>query len=127
MKTKIRPGRGTMLHMHDWLAEPRDGASADPIRPGHAQPTCPGYAVSASYSCAVPASPDHAESASYARAFPAGPGYAVPAGYGCAGPADGSARSRALAGPAAPAVPCSTSQIQLQGLTWLVTRRAGTR
>jgi hypothetical protein len=103
MKTRIRPGRGTMLHMQDWLAEPRDGESADPARPGNAQPADPGYAVPASYSCAVPASPGHAEPASYARARPAGPGYAVPAGYGCAEPADGSARPLALAGPAAPA------------------------
>jgi hypothetical protein len=105
MKTKIRPGRGTMLHMQDWLAEPRDGESADPARLGHAQPDGPGYAVPASYSCAVPASRGHAEPAGYARARPDGPGYAVPAGYGWAGPADGSAQPQAPAGPAAPAVP----------------------
>ena len=103
MKTRIRPGRGTMLHVHDWLAEPCDGESADPARPGNAQPAGPGYAVPASYSCAVPASPGHAEPASYARARPAGPGYAVPAGDGRAGPADGRARPQAPAGPAAPA------------------------
>ena len=102
MKTRIRPGRGPMLHVHDWLAEPCDGERADPARPGNAQPG-PGYAVPASYSCAVPASPGHAEPASYARARPAGPGYAVPAGYGRAGPADGRARPQAPAGPAAPA------------------------
>ena len=69
----------------------------------------PGYAVPASYSCAVPASPGHAEPASYARAMPAGPGYAVPPGYGCAEPADGSARPQALAGPVAPAAPARTA------------------
>ena len=109
MKTTIRPGRGTMLHLHDWPAEPRDGESADPARPGNAQPAGPGYAVPASYSCAVPASPGHAEPASYARAMPAGPGYAVPPGYGCAEPADGSARPQALAGPVAPAAPARTA------------------
>ena len=107
MKTKIRPGRGTMLHIQDWLAEPRDGESADLARPGHAQPAGPGYAVPASYSCAAPASRGHAEPASYARARPDGPGYAVPAGYGWAEPADGSAQPQAPAAPAVPAAPAT--------------------
>ena len=79
MKTKIRPGHSTMLQMNDWLAELRDGESADPIRPGNTEPPGPGYAVPASYSYGLRTSSGHAEPARYARAMAAGPGYAVPA------------------------------------------------
>ena len=102
MKTMIRPGHAIMLQMNDWLAELRDGESADPAGPGNAEPPGPGYAVPASYSYGVRASPGHAEPASYARAMSAGPGYAVPVGHGRAEPANGSARPEARAGPAAP-------------------------
>jgi hypothetical protein len=105
MKTKIRSGHATMLQMNDWLAEHRNGESADPAGPGNAEPPGPGYAVPASYSYGVRTSPGHAEPASYARAVPAGPGYAVPAGYGRAEPADGGARPETPARPAALAAP----------------------
>ena len=103
MKTMIRPGHGVMLQMHHWLAELRDGASADPARPGSAERPGPGYAVPASYSYGVRTGPGRAEPAGHARPVAAGPGYAVPAGYGHAVPADSGARPEALAAPAAPA------------------------
>ena len=115
MKIKIRPEHAGVLQMNDWLAELRDGESAEPVGPddaepagpGHAGPTGPGpagpgYAVPASYGCAVPASPGHGEPAGYVRAVPAGPGYAVPVSSDRAEPAARSARPEALAGPAAP-------------------------
>jgi hypothetical protein len=103
MKTMIRPGHAAMVQINDWLAELRDGESADPARPGNAEPAGPGYAVPASYRYGVRTGPGHAEPASYARAVPAGPGYAMPPGYGRAEPTDGGALPDALAGPAAPA------------------------
>ena len=122
MKIKIRPEHASMLQMNDWLAELRDGESAEPTGPddaeptgpGHAEPTGPGpsgagYAVPASYSYAVLTSPGHGEPASYVRAVPAGHGYAVPAGHGRAEPAAGSARPEATAGPVAPAAPAATA------------------
>ena len=105
IKTMIRPGHGVMLQMHHWLAELRDGASADPARPGSAERPGPGYAVPASYSYGVRTGPGRAEPAGHARAMAGGPGYAVPAGYGRAEPPGGGARPEALAGPVAPAAP----------------------
>ena len=83
MKIKIRPEHASMLQMNDWLAELRDGESAEPAGPddaeptgpGHAEPTGPGpsgpgYAVPDSYSYAVPTSPSHGEPAGYVRAVP---------------------------------------------------------
>jgi hypothetical protein len=107
VKTKIRPGHGTMLEVNDWLAELGDGESADPADPGNADPACPGYAVPASYTRAMPTGPGRADPARYARAVAADPGYAVPTGYGRAEPADGSARPEATAGPVAPAAPAT--------------------
>ena len=122
MKIKIRPEHASMLQMNDWLAELRDGESAEPAGgdeaeptgPGHAGPTGPGssgpgYAVPASYSYAVPISPGHGEPAGYVRAVPAGHGYAVPAGHGRAEPPAGSARPEAPAGPVAPADSAATA------------------
>jgi hypothetical protein len=40
----IGPGHATMLQMNDWLAELRDGESAGPARPGHADPASLGEA-----------------------------------------------------------------------------------
>ena len=82
MKTKIRPEHAGMLQMNDWLAELRDGESAEPAGPGKAEPIGPGpggpgYAVPASYGYGVPASPGHAEPAGYVRAVPA-PALATP-------------------------------------------------
>jgi len=114
VKIKIRPEHASMPQMNDWLAEFRDGESAEPAGPDDAEPTGPGpsgpgYAVPASHSHAVPTSPGHGEPAGYVRAVPAGPGYAVPAGHGRAEPPAGSARPEAPAGPVAPAAPAKTA------------------
>jgi hypothetical protein len=134
VKITIRHEDASALEMNDWLAELRDGESAEPTAHDHARPAAPGrtepagpgpaapgrtepagpgpggpgYAVPASYSHAVPASPDHGGPPWYVRAVPAGPGYAVPAGQGRAEPAAGSARPEA---PAAPAVPVKTATL----------------
>ena len=122
MKIKIRPEHASMPQMNDWLAELRNGESAEPTGPGDAEPTGPGhaeptgpgssgpgYAVPASYSYAVVTSPGHGEPAGYVRAVPADPCYAVPAGHARAGPPAGSARPEAPAGPVAPAAPAATA------------------
>ncbi len=96
MKTKIRPEHAGMLQMNDWLAELRDGESAEPAGPGKAEPIGPG-----------PGGPGYAVPASYGYGVPAG--HAEPGGYVRAGPAAGSARPEALAGPAAPAAPAATA------------------
>lgn len=107
MRTTIRAEHASMLQADDWSAGLRDGESAQPGRPGKAEPVGPGhggpgYAVPASYGHDVPASPGRAEQAGHVRADPAEPGYAVPAGYGWAGPAASGARPQAPAGPVAP-------------------------
>jgi hypothetical protein len=109
VKTKIRPEHASMLQTNDWLADLRDGESAEPAGTGHAGPIGPGYAVPASHSHAVPVG--HTEQASYVRAAPAAPGYAVPAGHGRAEPADHTARPEVLAGPAAPAAAAVPARI----------------
>jgi hypothetical protein len=114
VKIKIRPEHASMLQMNDWLAELRDGESAEPTGPDDAEPTGPGpggpgYAVPGSYSYAVLTSPGHGEPAGYVRAVPADPGYAVPAGHGRAEPPAGSARPEVPAGPVAPAAPAATA------------------
>ena len=114
MTTKIRAQHASLLQVNDWLADLRDGESAEPADPGQAEPADPGpggpgYAVPASYGHDVPASPGRAEPPGHVRAVPAEPGYAVPASHGRAGPAAGGARPRAPAGLVTPSASAATA------------------
>jgi hypothetical protein len=94
MKIRIRPEHTRVLQEDDWLAELREGESADPdgltsaesADTGHAEPADTGHAEPADTGHAEPADTGHAVPASPGHAVPASPGHAVPASPGRAEP-----------------------------------------